>query len=219
MNLKHLRLALGALLAAAASLQAQAKIDDATYAAVVASRPQIGDVVFIRMGGPLFATVASTTGSWTSHVGIIVARGKDDWIVAECGIPFVRMTPLRRFLNRSSEGRFSLRRLTPEPTPEQKAAMLRCANAQLGRPYSLGFDLEGRGTFCSKFVHDVVYESTHMNLGQVETFQHLLHSNPNAPLTFWKAWFLGSIPWERTTLTPASELSSPLLRVVVENNV
>jgi hypothetical protein len=27
------------------------------------------------------------------------------------------------------------------------------------------------------------------------------------------------VPWQRTTITPASELASPLLTVVVENNL
>jgi hypothetical protein len=92
------------------------------------------------------------------------------------------------------------------------------ADSQLRKPYSLGFDLESKKTFCSKFVHDAVYEATRQSIGEVETFDQLLHRNPGAPLQFWRAWFLGFIPWQRTTITPASELASPLLRVVIENN-
>ena len=97
--------------------------------------------------------------------------------------------------------------------------MLEFADSQMGRLYSLGFNLESRETFCSKFVHDVVYVSTHQSIGEVETFDRVLRENPQAPLWFWRAWFLGRIPWQRETITPASELQSPLLRVIAENRV
>jgi hypothetical protein len=198
---------------------ARAKLDDATYNSVVASKPAIGDIVFIRIGGPVFSRVAITTGSWTSHVGIIVDRQNDDWLVAESGIPFVRKTPLRKFLDRSENQEFSIRRLKTEPTAAQERVMLNFANAQMGKVYSLGFNLESKDTFCSKFVHDVVYAGTHQSMGEVETFDHLLRSNSDTPLSFWRAWFFGFIPWQRTTITPASELVSPLLNPVIQNHV
>jgi Permuted papain-like amidase enzyme, YaeF/YiiX, C92 family len=202
----------------ALAASAQAHLDDQAYRAVLDSRPAVGDIVFTRIGGPIFANVAETTQSWTSHVGIIVDYRDGDWIVAESGIPFVRKTPLRRFLERSQEQRFSIRRLRTPPTEDQKRAMLIFADSQMGKPYALGFDLDSRNTFCSKFVHDDVFVCTQQSIGEVETFDHLLHRNPNAPLWFWRAWFLGRIPWDRTTITPASELESPLLLVVSENN-
>jgi hypothetical protein len=192
-------------------------LDDDAYQAVLASQPAVGDIVFTRIGGPIFTNVAVTTLSWTSHVGIIVDFKDGDWIVAESGIPFVRKTPLRKFLDRSQDQRFSIRRLRTPPNADQKRAMLIFANSQLGKLYSLGFDLESSSTFCSKFVHDDVYVCTQQSVGEVETFDHLLHRNPNAPLWFWKAWFFGRIPWTRTTITPASELESPLLQVVAQN--
>jgi hypothetical protein len=215
----HAILTGGLLFFAALALSARGDLDDKTYNIVVASKPAVGDIVFTRIGGPIFANVATTTQSWTSHVGIIVDCQHGDWIVAESGVPFVRKTPLRKFLGRSDDQEFSIRRLRTEPTDEQKRAMLKFADSQMGKPYSLGFDLESRKTFCSKFVHDAVYESTHQSIGEIETFDHLLHQNPGAPLWFWRAWFFGSIPWHRTTITPASELESPLLRVVVQSHV
>jgi Permuted papain-like amidase enzyme, YaeF/YiiX, C92 family len=212
------RLACGLLLLGLCS-PALAGLDDQTYARVVASKPAVGDIVFTRIGGPIFTNVANTTLSWTSHVGIIVDYQHGDWIVAESGVPFVRKTPLRRFLGRSVNQEFSIRRLKAEPTEEQRHAISAFADSQLGRVYSLGFDLQSDKTFCSKFVHDAVFQGTHQSVGDVETFDHLLHRNPNAPLAFWRAWFLGSIPWQRTTITPASEMESPLLRVVAQNHV
>jgi hypothetical protein len=217
MNLRA-SLILGCTLFSGALLTSvHAHLDDDAYRAVIDSRPAVGDIVFTRIGGPIFANVAATTQSWTSHVGIIVDFQDGDWIVAESGIPFVRKTPLRVFLDRSQDQRFSIRRLRTPPNEDQRRAMLIFANSQLGKPYSLGFDLESRNTFCSKFVHDDVFVCTQQSIGEVETFDHLMHRNPNAPLWFWKAWFFGRIPWDRTTITPASELESPLLVVVSQN--
>jgi hypothetical protein len=198
---------------------AQAHLDDTTYNAVIAKNLAVGDIVFIRIGGPLFARVAATTQSWTSHVGIIVDYQQGDWIVAESGIPFVRKTPLRKFLDRSEDEKFSIRRLRTPLTDSQRRALLAFADSQMGKLYSLGFNLESSDTFCSKFVHDDVYASTHQSIGEVETFDHLLHRNPDAPIMFWRVWFLGFIPWQRTTITPASELESPMLTPVAENNL
>jgi hypothetical protein len=200
------------------TLNARANLDDRTYGAIVASQPAVGDIVFTRIGGPIFTRVATTTQSWTSHVGIIVDCQHGDWIVAESGVPVVRKTPLRKFIGHSVNQEFSIRRLRREPTSEEKAAMLKFADGQMGKVYSLGFNLQSKQTFCSKFVHDDVYESTHQSVGEVESFNHLLHGNPNTPLSFWRVWFFGAIPWERTTITPASELNSPLLRTVIENH-
>jgi hypothetical protein len=212
------RLLLGCtLISGALASPACAHLDDGTFQAVVASKPAVGDIVFTRIGGPIFASVAATTQSWTSHVGIIVDYRDGDWIVAESGIPFVRKTPLRKFLDRSQDQMFSIRRLRTPPTEDQRRAMLIFADSQLGKPYSLGFDIESRNTFCSKFVHDDVFVCTQQSIGEVETFDHLMHRNPDAPMWFWKVWFLGRIPWDRTTITPASELESPLLVVVSQN--
>jgi len=215
---KFLPSALGLLLAVIFT-DARAKLNDQAYRAIIASNPTVGDLVFTRIGGPVFTRVAATTESWTSHVGIIVDYRHGDWMVAESGVPVVRETPLREFIGHSVNQEFSIQRLRREPTGEEKALMLKFADAQMGRVYSLGFDLQSKKTFCSKFVHDVVYASTRQSIGEVETFDHLLHRNPAAPLAFWRVWFLGSIPWQRMTITPASELNSPLLKLVVKNNV
>jgi hypothetical protein len=220
MNPKKPILLVAVLLAGAlATAPLRGRLDGPTYGRVVASGPEVGDIVFTRIGGPIFSNVAATTGCWSSHVGIIVDYRDGDWVVAESGVPFVRKTALRTFLGRSQNGEFSIRRLRTEPTQAQRQAILRFADSQMGRVYALGFDLQSRNTFCSKFVHEAVLEGTHQSLGEVETFDHLLHRNPGTPLWFWRVWFLGSIPWTRTTITPASELQSPLLRVISENNL
>ena len=63
-------------------------------------------------------------------------------------------------------------------------------------------------------VFDIYKEALCIPVGEIETFGELLNSNPNAKLTFWKFWFLGSIPWERKTVTPASLWHHPGLVLI-----
>lgn len=65
--------------------------------------------------------------------------------------------------------------------------------ARLNKFYHTGFKYESSRQFCSKFVFDIYKEALCIPVGDIETFEELLHSNPDAKLTFWKFWFLGSI--------------------------
>jgi len=169
----------------------------------------VGDMVFTKIGGPLYACVAKTTGSWTTHVGILVGRKGSEWIVAESAIPTARKTTLSRFIKRSVNGEFAIRRLKDGFTPAQVGQLLKAVDARMGRAYHTGFDLDANRTFCSKFVREVVLESAGVEVGRVETFSEMMLRNPAAPLWFWKVWFFGRIPWNHRTITPASMLESP----------
>jgi hypothetical protein len=84
----------------------------------------------------------------------------------------------------------------------------------MGRWYHLGFNYDSRRMFCSKFVHEVFREALGVEIGTVQTFGELLECKPDQALGFWKLWFFGRIPWTRRTVTPASQLASPLLQAV-----
>ena len=85
---------------------------------------------------------------------------------------------------------------------------------RLRKFYHRVFKSESSRQFCSKFVFDIYKEALCIPVGEIETFGQLLNSNPNAKLTFWKFWFLGSIPWERKTVTPASLWHHPGLVLI-----
>lgn len=178
---------------------------------------QIGDIVFIRVANFLYRRVADATCSWTSHVGMIVRREDDEWIVAESTVPWSRYTPLSRFLRRSEAGQFSIRRLqAPLDTQAQKRLQEEAAR-RMGLWYHLGFDFDSPRQFCSKFVHEVYRDALAISLGTVESFRELLQRKPGSPMTFWKMWFLGRIPWDRRTVTPGSQYESELLQLVQES--
>lgn len=178
-----------------------------------------GDLVFTRIDVLPFREVASATGTWTNHVGIVIGRDGDMPLVAESTFPWSKLTPLSRFVDRSEAGRVAVLRLS---TPLDEAAQVRlrsAADRRLGVFYDTGFNLNSRRQFCSRFIHEVVDEALGERLGQAQTLAGLFAQHPQARIGFWRAWYLGSIPWSRQTITPASLLQSPRLQPVFDGQV
>ena len=196
----------------------EAAVPDVLALATLGTRLLVGDLVFIRIGGPgPFREVAAATGSWTNHVGIVVDVAGAEPLIAESAVPLSRLTPLSRFAARSEGGRLAVRRLVVEPTAEERLLVSAAAQGRLGIFYDTGFDLHSRRRqFCSRYVREVLLEATGQSVGEVETFAGLLARRPQAGLGFWKVWYFGRIPWQRETVTPASVLESSELRPIFD---
>jgi cell wall-associated NlpC family hydrolase len=203
------------LVTTAASAMASA----ATPLDELASQLRVGDLVFIHVGFKPFREVATATGSWTNHVGIVVAADSHGVQVAEATVPWSRRGSLQRFVARSEGGRVAVRRLAQPLTEAQIQQVDAAARRREGVLYDTGFDLHSPRQFCSRFVHEVLRDATGHTVGEVQTFHHLLQQQPGTELGFWRAWYLGQIPWQRHTVTPASVLQSPLLQTVFDGNV
>ncbi|NWD67315.1 YebB family permuted papain-like enzyme [Pseudomonas gingeri] len=177
---------------------------------------QVGDLVFIRVTARPFLEVSNATNSWTNHVGVVVDNRDDDPLIAESTFPFARTTPMTRFLERSEHGRCAVARLTTQLDDRHRSLLAAAADRRMGTFYDTGFNISSRRQFCSRFVREVIQEATDIQLGEVETFATLLQENPDPKLAFWRVWYFGRIPWQRRTVTPASVLRSPHLRVIFD---
>lgn len=180
---------------------------------------RVGDVVFIRIGAYPFRQVAAATASWTNHVGIVVNVSGPEPLVGESRFPFSGTTTLARFIARSEGRRAALARLDAPITPAQEAAITTAAALRAGVFYDTGFNLHSGRQFCSRYVREVLQEATATAVGEVESFDALLARQPGLDLGFWKAWYFGVIPWRRQTVTPASLLASPALRVYFDGTL
>jgi hypothetical protein len=180
---------------------------------------RVGDIVFTRIDGLPFRQVADATGTWTNHVGIVVGFNRLGAIVAESRVPLSRRTRFRRFVRRSAGGRVAILRLPRSLSGEEVAMLRRSMRRRLGRLYDTGFNLRSRRQFCSRFVREVLQESTGEAIGEVQTFRELLERNPAADLRLWKMWYFGRIPWDRTTVTPESLYTCRSLRIVFDGTV
>lgn len=167
-----------------------------------------GDLIFLDIPNFLFRQVAAATNSWTSHVGIAFKDVNGSWVVAESTVPLSKLTPLCDYLKKSSKFNFEIRRLNNSLSDEQTIKLKSSASSMINKFYDLGFNFDSNRFFCSKFVY-LAYSSIGIEVGELEPFKELLSQNPQASLSFWKYWFLGNIPWNRRTVTPASQLNDP----------
>jgi len=197
-----------AMSAMEASLGESASAEPALKVEALAPTLQVGDLVFIRVSAKPFREVASTTGSWSNHVGIVIDTGGAQALIGESTFPFSRTTTLSAFVARSAQGRVAVMRLKAGLTAAQQEQVRAAAEARSGIFYDTGFDLHSKRQFCSRYVREVLQQATGIAVGEIETFATLLARRPETNLGFWKLWYFGNIPWERETVSPASLMQS-----------
>lgn len=173
-----------------------------------------GDVLFISINAFLYIQVALGTGSWSSHTGFAI-KEQNQWLIVESKVPFVTKTPLRKFLSRTCNGEVMVRRLKQAPTDVEIKNLKTAAEKRMGAIYHLGFKYNSDRQFCSKFIHQVFKEALGVELGKIQTLEQLLEENPQASVGFWRCWYFGFIPWQRKTLTPASQIADPTLDTIL----
>lgn len=174
---------------------------------------KVGDIIFIHIPFPPFAKISTTTMSWTNHVGIVSRiEGGEVWI-AESKLPIVYEGKLNKFLLKAYKREYRIYRVSGYEQSMNKK-LLESINKRIGIKYDLGFDLDSKKTYCSKFVREVYKEVLDIDLGEVENFKTLLTKNKKMSLIFWKIWYLFNIPWERKTVSPASIMLDKKLTLI-----
>lgn len=177
-----------------------------------------GDLIFTAVDTYSYRKIAADTLTWTSHVGIIFYED-NEWVVYESRIPRSTITPLCDFIDRFENEMIEIKRYQ-KPLEKKTLKTLKVAAVdRLGYFYHTGFDYDNENRmFCSKYVYDI-FQDAGIQVGSIETLEELLDRNPDADLVFWTRWYLGSIPWERRTVTPASQINDPKFMTVFSNNV
>ena len=180
---------------------------------------RVGDLVFIRIRLPPFTQIASATGTWTNHVGIVVDFDRSGPIIAESRVPLSRRTTLGTYVRRSEDARVAVLRLPRRLTDQEARRVRAAAYVRLGRLYDTGFNIDSHGQFCSRFVYEVLREACGESLGEISTLGALLARRPDTDLRLWKLWYFGKIPWTRRTITPASLYLDPALQVAFDGRL
>lgn len=184
--------------------------------AALAPSVAVGDVVFTRIPFAPFTRITEVTGGWANHVGVVIDISGDQPLIAESKVPLSKITPLSSFVRRSDHGRVAVLRPAEPLSSAQQARLREAVDARLGRYYDTGFNLGSSRQFCSRFVREVLAESTGVVYGDEQRFADLLATNPQADQRFWQLWFFGSIPWQRITVTPEAMRRDPRLHVVFD---
>ncbi|MEO6741604.1 MAG: YiiX/YebB-like N1pC/P60 family cysteine hydrolase [Chthoniobacteraceae bacterium] len=178
-----------------------------------------GDIIFICFKHALYRRIAEISGSWESHVGILFRDSDGGWMVAASTIPVSKTTSLQRFVGRSENGRFLVRRLRGGLSPDAVTRLRAASDHRMGVMYDTGFRYDSPRQYCSKLVFDCYLEATGQGVGKVETFREMLAENPGAPVDFWRRWFFGRIPWERRCVTTTSQLHAANMITVFDSEI
>jgi len=176
----------------------------------------VGDLVFIRVPSKPFREVATATGSWTNHVGVVIDHDAQGPVIGESKFPLSRKSALNDFIRRSEGGRVAISRLKAPISTDQRLRLFQAATCRLGILYDTGFNLRSRRQFCSRYVNEVLNEATGICVGVIENFASLLARRPDTNLRFWRLWYFGRIPWSRETISPASMLESDQVNPVFD---
>lgn len=167
-----------------------------------------GDLIFIDIPKFLFRGIAKSTKSWASHVGVAFKNNDGQWMVRESKVPRAKEVSLQNFIGRSANFRFEIKRYEKGLNDKQLHLMKLKSLSMLKTPYTFGFNFDSNKLFCSKFAY-LTYQAAGIEAGQIQTFAELQRANPERSTRFWQIWFLGSIPWDRRTITPANQLNDP----------
>jgi len=201
------------LLAGAAQAQSLSSVCEEVRAFV-----SEGDLVFVEIDNNLFTKVAQTQNHWASHVGVAM-KHEGEWVVAESTIPKSKMTPLCEFLGKGIDSTIGVRRPNTELTDDEIIGLHEAAEERMGVLYHTGFKLHSKRLFCSKFVDQIYSQAANRNVGSIQTFDELLkHTEYPEVVKFWRWWFFGFIPWNRETLTPATQYLDPNFETIYEHH-
>ena len=116
---------------------------------------EIGDIAFTCIGAALFGQISAASNCWSNHVGIIIGHNGEDFLVAESRVPLSTITTLSRFIKRSANQRYAIKRLDAGLTEQQKQRIVEQVPSRLRKLYHTGFKYESSRQFCSKFVFDI----------------------------------------------------------------
>lgn len=211
-----------AILLSSSLAHAEAKVPTSTCD-WLGDHARIGDLVFIEIPNELFRKVARASGGWTSHVGVVAKNPRGRLVVYESTLPRSKETALCDFLDRSYNERFVLRRLVKPLSFSDELRIGFEARKRLGVDYDLGFNLDSKKQFCSKYVSEIFEAVFGSMVGQIEKFGELMdrlegHPKEQGDLLFWNAYFFGHIPKERRTISPHSQLHDPQFFTVIEHH-
>lgn len=171
--------------------------------------PQEGDVFFQSFPhSPLTDTIEGVTESPLSHCGLL-HQSAEGWVILEAVEP-VRETPLAGWVRRGRDGRVQVFRLKA-PYRGKIPGMIAAAQAYLGRPYDIRYQLDDEKIYCSELVYKAFRDAGGGELGRLQKLGEL-NWKPHEP--FIRHLEGGGLPLDREMITPRAVAEAPQLEQV-----
>lgn len=177
-----------------------------------------GDIVFHRSASEQSAFLERATGSPYTHVGVVTVQDGVP-LVLEAVEP-VRLTPLRTWAARASDGRIAIRRLANADrvlTTEVRTAMLELGRSWVGRHYDTRFAWSDEQLYCSELVHKLFLVAG-VELGTPHPMRDFDLSDPRVRAAA-EARFGTPLPLDAPMVAPGDVYLDPDLVPVCEGTI
>lgn len=170
-----------------------------------------GDIIFHTSRSAQSAAIQRATHSQYSHVGIILHRGGEPFVFE--AIATVRYTRLSEWITRGDGGRYVVKRLARQLTPEQAAQLRVVARQFEGKPYDLYFEWSDERIYCSELVWKMYQQALGVQLGALQKLREFDLSDPVVKAKMRERY--GSrVPLDEPVISPGAQFASPLLSPV-----
>ena len=125
----------------------------------------------------------------------------------------MRYTPLADWIARGDGGRYVVKRLARQLTPEQAAQLRDAARQFEGKPYDLYFEWSDERIYCSELVWKMYQQALGVQLGTLQKLREFDLSDPVVKAKMRERY--GSrVPLDEPVISPGAQFASPLLSTV-----
>lgn len=174
-----------------------------------------GDIIFqVSLSGQSRAIQAATGSKW-SHCGIIYRTG-NGFVVFEAVQP-VKFTPLKQWIVRGKEGRYTVKRLKADSLLTTHAIeRMKKEGAKLrGKNYDLTFEWSDDSIYCSELVWKIYKRALGLEIGKVQQLKEF-NLEDMAVKKKLRERYGAKIPLNEPVISPSAVFNSGLLKTVIE---
>lgn len=173
-----------------------------------------GDIIFHQSLSSLSQAIALVTESPMTHMGVIVIRDGEPWVLEAAGT--VRLTRLEEFTDNGADGHYVVKRLVKADellTPVALARMKAAGETFIGKPYDGFFGWSDDRLYCSEVVWKV-YAAAGIKLGELRKIGDYNFSHPIVQEQL-KQRYGDNVPTEEPVIAPSDIFSLDSLVEVV----
>ena len=170
-----------------------------------------GDIIFHTSRSAQSAAIQRATHSPYSHVGLVLYRDGKPFVFE--AIATVRYTPLANWIARGDGGRYVVKRLKRDLTPQQVRKLRASAEKYTGKPYDLYFEWSDARIYCSELVWKAYRDALGIEIGARQKLREFDLSDPAVKAKMGERYGT-RVPLEEPVISPGAQFSSQLLETV-----
>jgi uncharacterized protein YycO len=170
-----------------------------------------GDIIFHTSRSAQSVAIQRATHSPYSHVGLVLYRDGKPFVFE--AIATVRYTPLANWIARGDGGRYVVKRLKRELTPDQVRKLRASAEKYTGKPYDLYFEWSDARIYCSELVWKAYRDALGIEVGARQKLREFDLTDA-AVQAKMRERYGSRVPLDEPVISPGAQFASKLLETV-----